>query len=336
MLPGPNRPSRIRALLPPGRPRRARPAGLPARAGGSYQKNPRPVPARPDPDLAPPTGSATAPAPQAAIPADPPGLPPGTGDPATALARLGDPADPARGFAPARSQHHRRVPAAARATRPRSTAITAPRLPRRPQAGAVLRALVKRQHDSVLTAISCLVSYLDTRAAPSTTSAAATRSPPDDHRRPVARPVLRRRSTRRDPGKPRATCSAAHRRRPARPRHALAFTNYDCATTPSPAPPSGLRAYHHAALSELGIGEPRPGHRRPAAAAGWTCPDPSRTHQPGRRRAPGHHPELPSPTPPPGWHRRPVHSRSDLPGPRQWGRSAAPPTWQRRRHPAAP
>ncbi len=349
--------AQIRALLPPpAGPRQTRPAGLPgprwrtlsAAARGRFLR-------ALDPDLGPAdriryrTGT-----PQAAIPADPPGL---LAARARAIPQLLWPdwairLMPARGFAPG---PFRSIIAAClllpghpgRATR---TAITALHAHRSALAtGAVLRALADGGHDAVLTAISCLAGYLDTYG-----------SPIDYQRR---RDLI--------PAETITTCQwrdlcfsvAAHPGEARRhhhaqrylfqlltgadlhdPRHALAFTSgsdYSHYHAFAGTLPTGLRdALHgHATglLHELGIGEPLTWAPPPGCCARLTLPGPEPDDI--DLDAVGHliiTGRLPVAVAAARLGTSTGHVRlalEHIPQPaRQWGRSAAPPTWQRQQH----
>ena len=347
----------IRALLPPRTgPRRPRPAGLPA---ARWRQLSQPARSRflraLDPDLSPAdriryrTGT-----PQAAIPDDPPGL---LAARARAIPQLLWPdwairLMPARGFAPGpfRSAIAACLLLPGRPGRPASTAITALHAHRSALAvGAVLRALAGGGHDTVLTAISCLAGYLDTCG-----------SRIDYQRRRDLIPAETITT-----GQWRDLCygAAAHpgearRHRDAQrylfqlltgadlhdPRHALAFTgNYDYSRYHAFAYafPTGLRdaLHHHAAalLHDLGIGEPLTWAPPPGCCAGLDLPGP----QPddidldaaGRLIITQKLPvaEAAARLGTTGGHLRLALDRIPRPA-RQWGRSAAPLTWQRRQH----
>ena len=347
----------IRALLPPRTgPRRPRPAGLPA---ARWRQLSQPARGRflraLDPDLSPAdriryrTGT-----PQAAIPDDPPGL---LAARARAIPQLLWPdwairLMPARGFAPGpfRSAIAACLLLPGRPGRPASTAITALHAYRSALAvGAVLRALAGGGHDTVLTAISCLAGYLDTCG-----------SRIDYQRRRDLIPAETITT-----GQWRDLCygAAAHpgearRHRDAQrylfqlltgadlhdPRHALAFTgNYDYSRYHAFAYafPTGLRdALHHyaaALLHDLGIGEPLTWAPPPGCCAGLDLPGP----QPddidldavGRLIITQKLPvaEAAARLGTTGGHLRLALDRVPRPA-RQWGRSAAPLTWQRRQH----
>ena len=259
---------------------------------------------------------------------------------------------PARGFAPG---PFRSAIAAClllpghpgRATR---TAITALHAYRSALAtGAVLRALAGGGHDTVLTAISCLAGYLDTCG-----------SPIDYQRRRDLIPAETITA-----GQWRDLCygAAAHpgearRHRDAQrylfqlltgadlhdPRHALAFTSsndYSHYHAFAGTLPTGLRdALHgHAAalLHDLGIGEPLTWAPPPGCCAGLDLPGPEPDDidldAAGRLIITGRLPvadaaaRLGTTT----GHVRLALDRIPRPA-RQWGRSAAPLTWQRRQH----
>ena len=222
--------AQIRALLPPQAGPRAAPARRPARPAlaAAIRGGPRPVPARPGPR---PRPRRPDPLPHRHAPGAHPGRParaarrPRPGDPAAALAGLGDPAD-ARPRVRGRPvpQHHRRVPAAARPPRPRHRHghHRTARLPQRPghrrgAAGPGRRRPRHRAHRDQLPG------RLPGHQRQPHRLPAPPRPHPrrNDHRRPVARPVLRRgRAPRRStpaPRRPALPVPAAHRRRPARP-----------------------------------------------------------------------------------------------------------------------
>ena len=347
----------IRALLPPRTgPRRPRPAGLPA---ARWRQLSQPARSRflraGDPDLSPAdriryrTGT-----PQAAIPDDPPGL---LAARARAIPQLLWPdwairLMPARGFAPGpfRSAIAACLLLPGRPGRPASTAITALHAYRSALAvGAVLRALAGGGHDTVLTAISCLAGYLDTCG-----------SRIDYQRRRDLIPAETITT-----GQWRDLCygAAAHpgearRHRDAQrylfqlltgadlhdPRHALAFTgNYDYSRYHAFAYafPTGLRdaLHHHAAalLHDLGIGEPLTWAPPPGCCAGLDLPGPQPDdidlHAAGRLIITQKLPvaEAAARLGTTSGHLRLALDRVPRPA-RQWGRSAAPLTWQRRQH----
>ena len=347
----------IRALLPPRTgPRRPRPAGLPAPRWRQLSQPARSRFLRAlDPDLGPAdriryrTGT-----PQAAIPDDPPGL---LAARARAIPQLLWPdwairLMPARGFAPGpfRSAIAACLLLPGHPGRATSTAITALHAYRSALAvGAVLRALAGGGHDTVLTAISCLAGYLDTSG-----------SPIDYQRRRDLIPAETITA-----GQWRDLCygAAAHpgearRHRDAQrylfqlltgadlhdPRHALAFTSsndYSHYHAFAGTLPTGLRdALHgHAAalLHDLGIGEPLTWAPPPGCCAGLDLPGPEpddidldavgRLIITGRLPVADAAARLGTTT----GHVRLALDRVPRPA-RQWGRSAAPPTWQRRQH----
>ena len=279
----------------------------------------------------------------------PPGPP---GDPAAALAGLGDPAD-ARPRVRGRPvpQHHRRVPAAARPPgRATRTAITALHGYRSALAtGTVLRALAGGGHDTVLTAISCLAGYLDSCG-----------SPIDYQRRRDLIPAgtITARQWRDLCYGAAAHPGEARRHRDAQrylfqlltgadlhdPRHALAFTtgnDYSHYQAFAGTLPTGLRdALHgHAAalLHDLGIGEPLTWAPPPGCCARLTLPGPEPDDI--DLDAVGHliiTGRLPVADAAARLGTTTGHVRlalEHIPRPaRQWGRSAAPPTWQRQQH----
>ena len=268
----------IRALLPPAAsPRRARPAGMPAQRWQQLSQTARGRFLRAlDPDLSPAdriryrTGT-----PQAAIPADPPGL---LAARARAIPQLLWPEwairlMPARGFAPGpfRSTIAACLLLPGNPDRATRTAITALHAYRSALAiGAVLRALAGNGHDTRAHRDQ-LPGRLPRQhaAAPSTTSAAATSSPP-----------------KRSPPSSGASCATAPPPTPAKPagtddaqrylfqlltgadlhdpRHALAFTttsDYSHYHAFADALPTGLRdALHDHAAALLH----RPRHQRAA------------------------------------------------------------------------
>ena len=209
------------AAAPARRP--ARPALAEAIRGG-----PRPVPARPGPR---PRPRRPDPLPHRHAPGAHPGRParaarrPRPGDPAAALAGLGDPAD-ARPRVRGRPvpQHHRRVPAAARPPRPRHRHghHRTARLPQRPghRRGAAGPGRRRPRHGAHRDQ---LPGRLPGHQRQPHRLPAPPRPHPrrNHHHEPVARPVLRRgRAPRRStpaPRRPALPVPAAHRRRPARP-----------------------------------------------------------------------------------------------------------------------
>ena len=347
----------IRALLPPrAGPRRPRPAGLPA---ARWRQLSQPARGRflraLDPDLSPAdriryrTGT-----PQAAIPADPPGL---LAARARAIPQLLWPdwairLMPARGFAPGPFRSAIAACLLLPGQPGRATVRPSPRCT--PTAalmatGAVLRALAGGGHDTVLTAISCLAGYLDTSG-----------SPIDYQRRRDLIPAETITA-----GQWRDLCygAAAHpgearRHRDAQrylfqlltgadlhdPRHALAFTttsDYSHYHAFAGTLPTGLRdALHgHAAalLHDLGIGEPLTWSPPPGCCAGLDLPGPEPDDidldAVGRliitRKLPVADAAAQLGTT--AGHVRLALDRVPRPA-RQWGRSAAPLTWQRRQH----
>ena len=308
-----------------------------------------------DPDLGPAdriryrTGT-----PQARIPDDPPGL---LAARARTIPQLLWPEwairlMPARGFAagPFRSTIAACLLLPGHPGRATGTAITGLHGYRSALAtGAVLRALADGGHDTVLTAISCLAGYLDTSG-----------SPIDYQRRRDLIPAETITA-----GQWRDLCygAAAHpgetrRHRDAQrylfqlltgadlhdPRHALAFTtgnDYSHYQTFAGTLTTGLRdALHgHATglLHDLGIGEPLTWAPPSGCCARLTLPGPEPDDIDldavghliitGRLPVTGAAARLGTTT---------GHVRlalEHLPRPaRQWGRSAAPPTWQRHQH----
>ena len=349
--------AQIRALLPPrAGPRQTRPAGLPAPRWRTLSQAARGRFLRAlDPDLGPAdriryrTGT-----PQAAIPDDPPGR---LAARARAIPQLLWPEwairlMPARGFAPGpfRSTIAACLLMPGHPGRATGTAITALHAYRSALAtGAVLRALADGGHDTVLTAISCLAGYLDTSG-----------SPIDYQRR---RDLI--------PAETITACqwrdlcygAAAHpgearRHRDAQrylfqlltgadlhdPRHALAFTtgnDYSHYHAFAGTLPTGLRdALHgHAAglLHDLGIGEPLTWAPPPGCCARLNLPGPEPDDI--DLDAVGHliiTGRLPVTDAAARLGTTTGHVRlalEHIPRPaRQWGRSAAPPTWQRQQH----
>jgi DNA-binding transcriptional ArsR family regulator len=231
-----------------------------------------------------------------------------------------------------------------------STAITALHAHRSAQAvGAVLRALAGGGHDTVLTAISCLASYLDTCGSridyqrrrdliPAETITAgqwhdlcydAAAHPGEARRHRDAQRYLFQLLTGAD----------LHD-----PRHALAFTStsdYSHYHAFAGTLPTGLRdALHgHAAglLHDLGIGEPPAWAPPPSCCAGLDLPGPEPDDidldAAGRLIITGKLPvaEAAAQLGTTGGHLRLTLDRIPRPA-RQWDRSAAPPTWQRRQH----
>ena len=347
----------IRALLPRrAGPRHAQPAGLP---GPRWRQLSHPARGRflraLDPDIGPAdriryrTGT-----PQAAIPDDPPGL---LAARARAIPQLLWPdwairLMPARGFAagPFRSTIAACLLLPGQPGRATRTAITALHAYRGAlAAGAVLRALAGGGHDTVLTAISCLAGYLDTCG-----------SRIDYQRRRDLIPAGTITA-----GQWRQLCygAAAHpgearRHRDAQRylfqlltgadlhdhRHALAFTsNYDYSRYHAFAGtlPTGLQdALHgHAAalLHDLGIGEPLTWAPPPGCCAGLDLPGPEPDDidldAAGHLIIAGKLPvaEAAARLGTSTGHVRLALDRVPRPA-RQWGRSAAPLTWQRRQH----
>jgi DNA-binding transcriptional ArsR family regulator len=347
----------IRALLPPrARPQRARPAGLPA---PRWQKLSAAARGRFLRALDPHLSSADriryrTGTPQAAIPAGPPGL---LAARARAIPQLLWPdwairLMPARGFAPGpfRSAIAACLLLPGQPGRAVSTAITGLHAYRSALAvGAVLRTLAGGGHDTVLTAISCLAGYLDTSG-----------SRIDYQRRRDLIPAETITA-----GQWRDLCygAAAHpgetrRHRDAQrylfqlltgadlhdPRHALAFTSsndYCRYQAFAGTLPAGLRdALHgHAAgfLHDLGIGEPLTWAPPPGCCTGLDLPGPdpddidldaaSHLVIAGKLPVTAAAARLGTTT----GHVRLALDRVPRPA-RQWGRSAAPRTWQRRQH----
>ena len=347
----------IRALLPPrAGPRRPRPAGLPAPRWRKLSQAARGRFLRAlDPDLGPAgriryrTGT-----PQARIPDDPPGL---LAARARAIPQLLWPdwairLMPARGFAagPFRSTIAACLLLPGQPGRATGTAITALHAYRSALAtGTVLRALADGGHDTVLTAISCLAGYLDTNG-----------SPIDYQRR---RDLIPAETITTSQWRDLCYGAAAHpgearRHRDAQrylfqlltgadlhdPRHALAFTagnDYSHYQAFAGTLPTGLRDALHghatALLHDLGIGEPLTWAPPPGCCARLILPGPepddidldaaSRLIITEKLPVAGAAARLGTTT---------GHVRlalEHLPRPaRQWGRSAAPPTWQRQQH----
>src|ERR1017187_5568577 len=216
--------------------------------------------------------------------------------------------------------------------------------------GTVLRALTDAGHDTVLTAISCLAGYLDSCGSPIDYQ----------HRRDLIPAATITMSQRRD------LCygAAAHpgearRHRDAQrylfqlltgadlhdPRHALAFTTGNDTShyqTFAGTLPTGLRDALHghatALLHALGIGEPLTWAPPPGCCARLNLPGPEPDDI--DLAAVGHliiTGKLPVTGAAARLGTTPGHVRlalGHIPRPaRQWGRSAAPPTWQRQ-HPA--
>jgi DNA-binding transcriptional ArsR family regulator len=343
--------AQIRALLPPrAGPRRPRPAGLSAPRWRTLSATARGRFLRAlDPDLGPAdriryrTGT-----PAARIPDDPPGL---LAARARAIPQLLWPEwairlMPVRGFAagPFRSTIAACLLLPGRAA---GTAITALHGYRSALAvGAVLRALADGGHDTVLTAISCLAGYLDTSGSPIDYQRRRDLIPAgtitmsqwrDLCYRAVAHPGEARRH--RDAQRylfQLLTGADLHD-----PRHALAFTSgndYSHYQAFAGTLTTGLRDALHghatALLHDLGIGEPLTWAPPPSCCARLTLPGPEPDNidldAVGRLIITGRLPvtdaaaQLGTTT---------GHVRvalEHIPRPeRQWGRSAAPPTWQR-------
>ena len=345
----------IRALLPPrAGPRRARPAGLPAPRWRQLSAAVRGRFLRAlDPDLGPGdriryrTGT-----PQARIPDDPPGL---LAARARAIPQLLWPEweirlMPAHGFAPGpfRSAIAACLLLPGHPARAARTAITGLHAYRSALAtGAVLRALADGGHDTVLTAISCVAGYLDTSG-----------SRIDYQRRRDLIPAETITA-----GQWRDLCylAAAHpgearRHRDAQrylfqlltgadlhdPRHALAFTSgHDYshyrafAGTITTALRDALHGHAAGLLHDLGIGEPLTWAPPPGCCAGLTLPGPEpddidldavvRLIITGGLPVADAAARLGTTT----GHVRLALEHIPRPA-RQWGRSAAPPTWRRR------
>ena len=306
--------AQIRALLPPrAGPRQTRPAGLPAPRWRQLSAAARGRFLRAlDPDLGPAdriryrTGT-----PQARIPDDPPGL---LAARARAIPQLLWPEwairlMPARGFAsgPFRSTIAACLLLPGHPGRATGTAITALHGYRSALAtGSVLRALAGGGHDTVLTADQ-LPGRLPRQPRQPHRLPAPPRPHPrrNDHRRAVARAVLRRcRAPRRGTPAPRCPAlpvPAAHRRRPARPP---ARPRVHLRQRLQPLPDLRRNPPHRPAgraARPRRRAPARPRHRRAADLGTATRllrpPDPARTrtgrHRPGRRRPPHHHRHAP-------------------------------------------
>ena len=213
----------------------------------------------------------------------------------------------------------------------------------------MLRALAGGGHDTVLTAISCLAGYLDTSG-----------SPIDYQRR---RDLIPAETITASQWRQLCYGAAAHpgetrRHRDAQrylfqlltgtdlhdPRHALAFTttsDYSHYHAFAGTLPTGLRdALHgHAAalLHDLGIGEPLTWAPPPSCCAGLDLPGPEPDdidlNAVSRLIITQKLPvaEAAAQLGTTGGHLRLALNRVPRPA-RHWGRSAAPPTWQRRQH----
>jgi DNA-binding transcriptional ArsR family regulator len=349
--------AQIRALMPPQTgPRQARPAGLPAQRWRQLSHPARSRFLRAlDPILGPAeriryrTGT-----PQAAIPADPAAVLAARARaiPQLLWAEWAIRLMPARGFAPGpfRSAIAACLLLPGHPGRAISTAITAPHAYRSALAiGVVLRALAGGGHDTVLTAITCLAGYLDTYGSPidyqrrrdliptETITAGQWRGlcygaaahPGEARRHHHARRYLFQLLTGAD----------LHDR-----RHALAFTSghdYSHYHAFAGTIPTGLRdALHaHAAalLHDLGIGEPITWAPPSSCCAGLTLPGPepddidldavARLIITGGLPVADAAARLGTST----GHIRLALEHIPRPA-RRWGRSAAPPTWQRRQH----
>lgn len=305
-----------------------------------------------DPDLSPAdriryrTGT-----PQAANPVGPPGL---LAARARAIPQLLWPdwairLMPARGFAPGpfRSAIAACLLLPGQPGRGTRTAITALHAYRSaPAAGTVLRALAGGGHDTVLTAISYLAGYLDTHGSPINYQRRRDLIPAETITAGQWRQLCYGAAA--HPGEARRhrdaqrylfqllTGADLHDR-----RHALAFTsNYDYSRYHAFAGtlPTGLRdALHgHAAalLHHLGIGEPLTWAPPPGCCAGLDLPGPdpddldldavARLIITGGLPVADAAARLSTTTS----HVRLALEHIPRP-PRQWGRSAAPPTWQR-------
>ena len=259
---------------------------------------------------------------------------------------------PARGFAPGpfRSAIAACLLLPGHPGRATSTAITALHAYRSALAvGAVLRALAGGGHDTVLTAISCLAGYLDTSGSPIDYQRRRDLIPADTITASQWRELCY--GTAAHPGETRRhrdaqrylfqllTGADLHD-----PRHALAFTtasDYSHYHAFAGTLPTGLRdALHgHAAalLHDLGIGEPLTWSPPPGCCAGLDLPGPepddidldavSRLVITGKLPVAEAAARLGTTT----GHVRLALDHVPRPA-RQWGRSAAPPTWQRRQH----
>jgi DNA-binding transcriptional ArsR family regulator len=346
--------TQIRALLPPpAGPRQPRPAGLPAPRWRTLSVTARGRFLRAaDSDLSPAdriryrTGT-----PQARIPDDPPAL---LAARARAIPQLLWPdwairLMPPKGFAPG---PFRSTIAACLLLpgRPAGTATTALHAYRSAlAAGAVLRALAGGGHDTVLTAISCLAGYLDTSGSPINYQRRRDLIPAETVTTSQWRDLCY--GVAAHPGE-------ARRHRDAQrylfqlltgadlhdPRHALAFTtgnDYSHYQAFAGTLPTGLRDALHghatAFLHDLGIGEPLTWTPPPGCCARLTLPGPEPDDIDlaaaghliitGGLPVTGAAARLGTTT----GHIR--HALEHIPRPaRQWGRSAAPPTWQRQQH----
>jgi DNA-binding transcriptional ArsR family regulator len=345
----------VRALLPRrARPQRARPAGLPAPRWQQLSPRTRGRFLRAlDPDLVPADRiryrTST---PQAAIPDSPPGQ---LAARARAIPQLLWPEwairlMPARGFAagPFRSIIAACLLLPGHPGRTTRTAITALHAYRSALAiGTQLRALAGSGHDTVLTAITCLAGYLDTYGSPIDYQRRRDLIPAATITAGQWRDLCYRAAA--HPGEtPRhhhaqrylfqlLTGADLHDR-----RHALAFTSghdYSHYHAFADTIPTGLRdALHaHAAglLHDLGIGEPITWAPPPGCCAGLTLPGPepddidldavARLIITGGLPVADAAARLGTST----GHIRLALEHIPRPA-RQWGRSAAPPTWQRR------
>jgi DNA-binding transcriptional ArsR family regulator len=251
---------------------------------------------------------------------------------------------PARGFAPGpfRSAIAACLLLPGHPGRAISTAITALHAYRSALAvGAVLRALAHGGHDSVLTAISCLAGYLDTSGSPIDYQRRRDRIPAETITADQWRQLCYGAAA--HPGE-------ARRHRDAQrylfqlltgadlhdPRHALAFTSsndYCHYQAFAAILPTGLRAALHGhatvLLRDLGIGEPLTWAPPPGCCAGLDLPgtEPDDIDLDAVRRLiiADAAVRLGTTT----GHVRLALDRVPRPA-RQWGRSAAPLTWQRR------
>ena len=348
----------IRILLPPptAGPRRPRPAGLPAQRWRQLSQAARGRLLRAmDPDLSPADRIRfRAGTPQAAIPDDPPGL---LAARARAIPQLLWPEwairlMPARGFAagPFRSVIAACLLLPGNPARATSTAITALHAHCSTLAvGTVLRALASGGHDAVLTAACCLAGYLDSSGSPidyqrrrdlipaETITASEWRElcygaaahPGEDRRHRDAQRYLFQLLTGAD----------LHD-----PRHVLTFTSsndHGRYQAFADALPTGLRGALHAhaagLLHSLGIGEPLTWAPPPGCCAGLNLPGPEPgdidLDAAGRLIITGKLPvtQAAARLGTTAGHVRLALEHIPRP-PRQWGRSAAPPTWQRRQH----
>ena len=340
----------------PAGPRRPRPAGLPAPRWLQLSQPARGRFLRAlDPDLGPAdriryrTGT-----PQAAIPDDPPGL---LAARARAIPQLLWPdwairLMPARGFAagPFRSTIAACLLLPGHPGRATRTAITALHAYRSALAtGTVLRALADDGHDTVLTAVSCLAGYLDSCGSPIDYQRRRDLIPAEtittsQWRDLCYRAVAHPGETRRHRDAQRYLFQLLTGADLHDPRHALAFTtgnDYSHYQTFAGTLTTGLRDALHghatALLHDLGIGEPLTWAPPPGCCAHLTLPGPepddidldAASHLIITEKLPvaGAAARLGTTT----GHVRLALEHIPRPA-RQWGRSAAPPTWQRQQH----